>query len=311
MFDDLLYRVSQSPTARSICTPLARGYLRYAPGNFGKETFWLRVVDPYLAWQPHDFVASTRFGKRLAGNTTDMVQQYLYYFGLWEPDLTNWISGQLRPGDTFVDVGANIGYYSLLASALVGKTGAVVAIEASPAIFQQLERNVARNDSRNVRCANIAASDRRAKLPLFCGPEHNLGETSLYSGPGFRPAGWVNAAPLAEILAPAEIANARLMKIDVEGAEGLVLPGLVPLLDSGRSELELIVEFHPQYLTEEGRRPRELIQLLETKGFHAYRLENDYWPFSYSKRSRNKRPTRLVTPIEDETVIVFSRRDEL
>jgi len=309
MLDDSLYRLSRSATARRLITPLVRSYLRYFPGTAGKEALWNRVVNPYLAWQSYPFVARTVFGARLAGDTKDMIQQYIYYFGLWEPELTTWITGRLRPGDTFIDVGANIGYYSLLASTLVGKSGSVAAIEASPAIFRQLQANLDRNSITNVRAVNIAAADRQATLPLFRGPDHNAGETSLFQGPGFEPDGTVEAAPLSVIVKPQEMANARLIKIDVEGAEGVVLPGLLSLLESGRDDLELIVELHPQYLTGPGKSAEELVALVRTAGFRAYRLKNDYWPFSISNEPRGSGLPSLDTPIEGETVIVFSRRD--
>jgi FkbM family methyltransferase len=308
MFDDFLYRLSQSPKSRSFLTSVTRGYLRYVPGTVGKEALWNRVVNPYLAWHSREFVASTRFGQQLAGNTKDMIQQYIYYFGLWEPQLTDWISKQLQPGDTFVDVGANIGYYSLLASKLVGKSGSVAAVEASPTIFRELQANLARNRAANVRCVNLAASDCRGTVPLYRGPDHNFGETSLFHSKGFQPAGDIEAAPLAEILEPREIANARLIKIDVEGAEGMVLPGLMPLLSASRADLELIVEFHPQFLTEPGRGAEDLVKLFKDAGFHAYKMENDYWPLNYLKDPRGKRPVRFDQAIQDETVIVFSRR---
>jgi len=307
MFDDFLYRLSQSPRARGILTPLARAYLRYVPGTLAKELLWDRVVNPYLAWQSHSFVARTRFGRRLAGNTKDMIQQYIYFFGVWEPQLTDWISKRLRPGDTFIDVGANIGYYSLLGSKLVGETGSVVAIEASPRIFRELEANLVRNHALNVRSVNIAASDRAGKVRLFRGPEHNFGETSMFEFPGFQPEGEVEAAPLGAILKPGEMSSARLIKIDVEGAEAAVLPGLIPLLSSSRPDLELIVEFHPQFLTAPGSSADELVKRFSAIGFQAYRLQNDYWPLSYFRDRREQPPLPLHAAIRDETVIVLSR----
>lgn len=62
----------------------------------------------------------------------DFIQMYVYLFGMWEPDLVAFLRRRMRPGDTFIDVGAHIGYVSALASKLVGPRGTVVAIEASP-----------------------------------------------------------------------------------------------------------------------------------------------------------------------------------
>jgi FkbM family methyltransferase len=305
MLDDLLYRLSQSPGARRLLTPATRAYLRYCPGTAGKEALWTRVVDPYLAWHSYPYTARTRFGPRLAGDIKDMVQQYVYFFGLWEPQLTHWISTRLRPGDTFVDVGANIGYYSLLASKLVGNSGSVVAIEASATIFRQLQANLELNHITNVRSLNVAAADRRGKLELFDGPRHNAGATSLFQGKDSKPAGQVDAAPLGELLRPAELAGARLIKIDIEGAEGAVLPGLIPLLSDCRTDLELVVEFHPQNLTEPGKTVPDLIAMVRAAGFVGQVLENDYWPFS--KPSLSVAPLRLQSPITKELMVVFSR----
>ena len=84
----------------------------------------------------------TRFGGVMQGNTQDLIQRYLYWFGVWEPQLTCWIKSRLPPRRVFVDVGANIGYYSLLAASLVGDDGQVVAIEASPSIYRLLCNNL-------------------------------------------------------------------------------------------------------------------------------------------------------------------------
>ena len=103
------------PTRRFLAV-LFRSYVRYIPFSAGKRYLWARVIDPYFAWISHPFVASTVSGMKMKGDAKDIIQQYIYYFGVWEPHITGWVSRRLAPGDTFVDVGANIGYYSLLAS---------------------------------------------------------------------------------------------------------------------------------------------------------------------------------------------------
>jgi FkbM family methyltransferase len=309
MWDEFAYRLSKSKAARQVVTPLLRTYLRYCPLAAGKEALWTRLVNPYFAWHSHPFVGRTVFGPRLAGDTRDMIQQYIYFFGLWEPELTAWIASRLSPGDVFIDVGANIGYYSLLGSTLVGKSGAAVAIEASPVIFRQLQDNIARNGAANVRSVNVAVSDTKGTVKLFRGPDHNTGETSMFPATGFIPDGAIESARLEEILARQELASARLIKIDIEGAERFVVPSIGSLLPSCRDDLELIIEFHPQYLTEQNHGADDLVKLVNASGFHAYRLENSYWPFNGAADSAHKRPMRLRAPIHEETVIVFSRKD--
>lgn len=103
-----------------------RAYLRHGPGSAQLAT----RLDDYLTRHPVTAAAHTIDGIAFPNvTTTDIIQRYLYLFGTWEPHLTAWIHQRLTPGATFIDVGANIGYYSLLAAHLVGPTGRVVAVE--------------------------------------------------------------------------------------------------------------------------------------------------------------------------------------
>ncbi len=293
--------------------PLVRGYIRHVPITPGKRLFWTTIVDPYYAWHSHKFVARTVFGVKMAGDTVDIIQQYIYYFGVWEPHLTRWIAQRLTPGDTFIDVGANIGYYSLLASTIVGESGAVLAIEASPKNFSALQSNLIRNRVRNVRAVNVAASDSEGVARLFHGPQSNAGLTTILEEQAlkqdFEFESDVTTAPLSVILQPQEIERARLMKIDVEGAEWLVAAGMGPLLGSGRADLEVMIEVNPDLLAQQGKQAEDLLRIFLDAGFHAYALENDYSPLGYLPPHTAKRPERLRTPIQSETDIIFSRQD--
>ena len=166
--------------SRRLLTPLARAYMRYAPFSAGKARLWERLIEPHLAWQAFPFVASTVFGSRTAGDMRDIIQQYIYYFGLWEPNLTRYLRERLKPGDTFVDVGANIGYFSLRVSHCVGPSGSVVSIEASPRIFAALQANLKRNQTQNVRAINIAVSNEAGTLKLYGGGIFNSGATATF-----------------------------------------------------------------------------------------------------------------------------------
>jgi FkbM family methyltransferase len=309
MLDALLSGMTETRSLRRWVVPLLRAYIRYAPVSAGKRAFWTRVVNPYFAWRSHAFVASTIFGRRIAGNTRDMIQQYIYYFGVWEPNLTRWIRQRLRPGDTFVDVGANIGYYSLLASALVGPAGRVVAVEASAKNFAALRDNLRRNRATNVRARHLAASDREGPLRLFRGADYNDGESTLFPGPGSEVECEVRAAPLSAILRPEEVRGTRLIKIDVEGAEWPVVLGMAPLLPACREDLEVILEVHPGQLAQQGKRAEDILAVFAAAGLHAYKLTNDYWALSYLPPYEDQRPRRLRGPVERETQLVFSRRD--
>lgn len=158
----------------------------------------------------------------------------------------------MQPGDTFIDVGANIGYYSLLASPLVGEAGAVVAIEASPQTFVLLENNLARNHVTNVRALNVAVSNCHGVAQVFRGYTSNIGMTTIIKDEDLPYECDVVTAPLSALLLPVECQNARVIKIDVEGAEWAVAAGMVPLLRDSRTDLAVIVEIEPVPLARGG-----------------------------------------------------------
>ena len=121
-----------------------------------------------LHWRPHDFVVRTRFAGRMHGNTEDLIQRFIYYFGVWEPDLTAWINGRLQGQQDriFVDVGANIGYFTILAAKLLANKGQVVAIEASPQTYALMLANLKRNGLVNVQAIYCAALEVKRQVTL-------------------------------------------------------------------------------------------------------------------------------------------------
>ncbi|MFC9601976.1 FkbM family methyltransferase [Streptomyces niveus] len=291
---------------------LGRGYVRHAPSSLGKAPLVTRYLNPRLRGNARQRVARSRFGARFAVDTQDLIQRYLYMFGVWEPHMTRWLQARLLPGDTFIDVGANIGYYSVLAAQLVGDGGRVVAIEASPAFHQKLQQQVRLNNCGNVRAVNGAVSDERRMLTFVLASSANMGANSIvpYDGPvesSFK----VEAFPLSELLDPVEISTARVIKIDVEGAEGSVVRGMIPMLDKLRPDCEITVEVTPDRMVQLGDSADELMKTMRDHGFHAYRLANDYTPESYVAALRGRRaiPVRWRGPVVEESDLIFSRVD--
>jgi FkbM family methyltransferase len=226
--------------------------------------------------------ATTLGGARFTCLLPDMIQTYLYVFGVWEPDLTAFIRRRLSPGDTFVDVGANIGYHVLLAAASLDGGGRVVAFEASPRIFGMLQENLAGNRvPAAVRAVNVAVADAAGTQPIFRGPVQNIGLTTTVRGRGLQPDGEVAAAPLSQLLEPVELRTARLVKIDVEGAEDAVLRGMNAFLAGCRADVEIVVELSPKWWADAQQTPRQVLQPLLDAGFNVYRIDNNLWPWRY------------------------------
>jgi FkbM family methyltransferase len=268
------------PLARAAVTSL-RAYVRYTPPHPGKRWIWKHVFQKHVAWRGHRTLARTRFGATIEVTTRDLIQRHIYHYGVWEPNLTQWLHQQLRPSDTFIDVGANVGYFTLLASQLVGPAGRVVALEPAPETFAALAANVTRNRASNVRLLQVAASDCAGELVLEHGPASNSGMTAtqLAREHDVRPR--VAAQTLASCLDADELSRARVIKIDVEGAEWEALMGLWPALPQLRRDCAIVVELSPGRLQERGHDARALFDRLIAAGFRAHELVNDYDPEVY------------------------------
>ncbi|QKW10882.1 FkbM family methyltransferase [Streptomyces sp. NA04227] len=295
-----------------VVVTLLRGYVRRTPGAVLKGDLVRSFLNERLRDEPRQRVVDAVLDARFAVDTRDLIQRYLYLFGVWEPHMTAWLRRRLRPGDGFVDVGANIGYYSVLASRLVGESGRVVAVEASADFHRRLLQNVRLNDCRNLRAVNAAVSDREETLKFTLASSANMGANSIVPYDGAAESVFeVDAHPLPSLLESSEIAAARVIKIDVEGAEGAVVRGLLPLLPDLRDDVEITVEVTPERMAQLGDSADELLDAMTSHGFHVYRLVNEYAAESYPRALSGPPavPTRWRGPIEAESDLIFSRVD--
>jgi FkbM family methyltransferase len=289
----------------------ARWYVRHTPWHQGTRSLSI-ALDIHQRLRPHRFRTQTRFGFEISGTTEDLVQRYIYLFGVWEPDLTYWIQDRLKPGDIFVDVGANVGYFTLLAARSVGQDGRSVAIEASPSILELLNENLEINHiGSRVRTVNLAAADRQGTLTVYAGPRANLGLTTMVPNEDLRIETTVGARALKDILTEEEIAGARLIKIDVEGFEGPVVRGLLPVLASCRQDLEVVLEVNGMDAPD-GEETSDIVRQFSAYGFHAYEIANGEKHAPYLKAVRSpQRPRRIDGDSWDdhEAELIFSKID--
>ena len=98
--------------------------MRYAPLPAVRARLWSLGAE--RATRPRSFVVRTRYGFRFAGDQRLIMPRCVYWFGHWEPLLSRSLHATLRTGDVVVDVGANTGWYTLLAATAVGPSGRVV-----------------------------------------------------------------------------------------------------------------------------------------------------------------------------------------
>ena len=121
----------------------------YLKNNFfqmGKQFYWDHVCVPYLSWRDTEIVCPAQFGQRMQVRPIDFIENRICFFGVYEPNVTTVFQSSVRTGDIVLDIGANIGYYTLLASKLVGPTGKVYAVEPSQINRLRLQHNLQLNN---------------------------------------------------------------------------------------------------------------------------------------------------------------------
>lgn len=185
--------------------------------------------------------------------------------GVWEPFETALVLAALAPGDVFIDAGANIGYFSVLAAARVGERGAVYAFEPDPANAALLRQSVALNGMGgivNVIEAALAREEGSAELYLSA---DNLGDHQLFATDDGRDSVAVATVNGAQYLAQCVQAVA-MVKVDTQGFEYEVIAGLMPLLQALPRTPRLLVELTPFSLAQAGASGRALVELLATLG---------------------------------------------
>jgi FkbM family methyltransferase len=198
--------------------------------------------------------ANKRFIQNIAGNSTesvwarvpggeilapldDYVGRAAFYVGDLDRKLT-WICEKIvRPGDTVLDIGANIGIVTLLLSKLVGKNGMVHSFEPNPDLQKLLHESFNHNQISNVRLHPIALGSEQCSLELRI-PRVNAGAASLIRNRGLSDCNVfeVPVRRLSSIVTEEGIESIRLIKIDVEGFEADVLKGGEDVLKSIRPE---------------------------------------------------------------------------
>jgi FkbM family methyltransferase len=290
-----------------IVTPVARGYVRHAQRRPGRDAVWSLARRAGLHERPRPFTARTRHGFRIAGDQRAIMPRCLYWFGHWEPLLTRWVRSSLGPGDTFLDVGANIGYFTMLAARAVGPAGTVVALEPSPATRRVLEANLRRNDLRNVRVVAAAAGATEDVIPLYRAP-WNDAESSTIAGPGLEHEADVRSVPALSLLSDDELARLRVVKVDVEGAEAAVLEGIRRSADTLPPQADFAVEVHPDVLQRaEGRSVRDLVAAFEPFGYRPSWLPVDFSEAAHLHTPATAGPRSDEVPADQLVHLILSR----
>jgi FkbM family methyltransferase len=210
---------------------------------------------------------------RLVGATIQNERQ-------WSPELTAIVERKLEPGMRFVDVGANIGWFSVRASALVGEEGRVVSVEPDPRNVALLRANLWRNRCLNAEVLPIAGWSSYGHLSLVALPdggaasEVSVDETPYVDDPRvdvarFADNALVPCGRLEDFIEP----PVDLMKVDAQFTDHHAIRGLERTIRES-PELTIMVEFAPQELARRGEGPERILGYYESLGFELWQVKD-------------------------------------
>lgn len=194
-----------------------------------------------------------------------MLSHHLLFFGIYEEFETELFKQVVKPGMTVLDIGANIGYYTVQAARAVGEQGHVYAFEPDPNNHEILRRNLEINGYRNVTAEQKAVSNKTDEVRLYIAKE-NKGDHRVYDSGDQRLSIPIDAVRLDDYLeASGHVVD--VVKMDIQGAEFKALQSMHNILQKN-DRLVLFTEYSPAQIRIIGDDPINMLEILESAGFH-------------------------------------------
>lgn len=210
------------------------------------------------------------YGAVFSLDTTDFIQRHMYA-GSYEVNESSVVRRILRPGMTFVDVGANVGYYTALAAHLVGPTGAVLAFEPSDYAFPRLMSMIERNRLTAVHAVKCGLADVAGEKVLYGGVEQDLfqNHTATMVPNGNPNRTIVRTNTLDSVVDEMKVNRIDFLKVDVDGLELQVLQGASRTMAQGRIS-HIMLECSGPWLEAMHTGTQEIVEYLKTNGFSKF-----------------------------------------
>jgi FkbM family methyltransferase len=200
--------------------------------------------------------------------TNDYIDHWLYTGADFEPHVVSLFLKLINKGNNVLDIGANIGYFSLIASRIVGSIGTVYAFEPTPSTIQKLQKNIQLNNCSNIKVYQKAVSESNGKA-IFKIPSDtikNSGRASFRDIEENYTSVEVETIHLDSILS--ELEPIQLIKIDIEGAEAMALMGMVQLIE--RDLPVFIMELSDFYLKQLGSSATFILDFFRERNYRVF-----------------------------------------
>lgn len=219
-----------------------------------------KIEEPeYLTMDGHQFLIPQHTKSLKGYYDVKYVMNDMAMMKMWEPNTTRLVKETLKDGDIAIDIGASVGYFTLLFARQVGEKGKVFSIEPTPHRFSYLCKNAQFNGYKDrVFPFHLAAWDKQEKVAM---PPQDKNFT-------------VQAAPIDDMLDANNIDKVDFIKIDTDGNELRVLKGLERTFKKNK-DLKMVFAYSPEYIEKSGEDPKEIMKFLEKYFDHSV-IEGDY-----------------------------------
>ena len=250
--------------------------------HFVKRTaqkIYVELLLKFLTWIGKDSIqVRLQSGQPLVVRVNDLATKQLLEGETFEKGIREKIFADVKPGMVVLDIGGNIGYYTVQFSPLVESTGKVVVFEPNPAMIRELQRNVELNQLRNVTVQAVALSHQAGEAEFHCPPSGWEGHGSLRPNVTFQAIGKITVPTrrLDDVLEELKIASVDLIKIDVEGAEWSIFKGSPRLLSAARKPV-IYFECAETTCRAFGHCVLDVLRDLGDRGYHIEQIDYGIW----------------------------------
>ena len=276
-------------------------FLSFASSSIYK----FRFVQNLLLKNSSKEVVDVNKNFRLEVTTGDLISNYIYHFKIWEPSITRYIVESLKDlnGRSFVDIGANLGYFSILVSKMNPKS-MVYSYEPMPFLYDSLKRNIEINDLSNVMAIQSAVSNKEGSVELFEGHPMNSGNCGVHKNFESSNGIQVNSILLLNQI-PQMKFRPRIIKVDTEGSEDKIFSQLEELMEILPQDIEFLVEFNPELIGKE--KANDILAQFLDFGFNAFEMKNSY-DFDFYIKPNNISPLLFDRSIDKQIDLLFTNK---
>lgn len=237
----------------------------------------LRLADlseRYAGRPDHLVTATHQTGYKVDCDLSDAIQRSIFYAGTYEPRLSEIIATELCAGDIFLDLGANVGHYSLLAASRLASRGRVLAVEASSETAERLRVTVTRNRlGHMIEVYQVAAADKFGSM-ILAHPDDSVSFMGMrYLDPGSCSGEWVRVVRLEDFLPVIP----SVVKVDVEGADLRAIMGMDRWFEISPPRC-FFVEAIESQLSRFGDSVSSLLTFMQDRGYRGTCLAEQWFP---------------------------------